>query len=79
MAPEVQALAQSESKAKFMARLELNERNPEHKHLYHMMKVSILVRGTFGHGQSNSLTNLPGRGQRWTQQDHVNTKRSSKQ
>jgi len=43
MAPEVQALAQSESKAKFMLRLGLNERNPDHKHIYHMMKVSIFA------------------------------------
>lgn len=60
MAPAVPVLAQSESKAKFMARLGLNEREPEHKHLYHMMKVSILVRGIFGYCQSGSLTTLPG-------------------
>jgi len=41
MAPEVRALAQSESKSKFMERLGLNERDPNDKHLYHMMKVSI--------------------------------------
>jgi hypothetical protein len=58
MAPEVQALAQSESKAKFMLRLGLNERNPDHKHLYHMMKVSIPLRVIFSHYRSNSLTNL---------------------
>lgn len=67
MAPAVPVLAQSESKAKFMARLGLNEREPKHKQLYHMMKVSILMRGLFSHCQTNSLTNLPGRGQRWTQ------------
>jgi len=41
MAPEVRALAQSESKSKFMERLGLNEREPNHKHLYHMMKVRM--------------------------------------
>ena len=58
MAPEVQALAQSESKAKFMLRLGLNERNPDHKHLYHMMKVSTPSRVILSHCQSNSLTNF---------------------
>ncbi|KAL1588871.1 hypothetical protein WHR41_02602 [Cladosporium halotolerans] len=38
MAPQVRALAQSESKAKFMERLGLDERNLDDKHLYHMMK-----------------------------------------
>ena len=42
MAPQVRALAQSESKAKFMTRLGLDEGNQDHKHLYHMMKVSNL-------------------------------------
>ena len=49
MAPVVKALAQSESKSKFMDRLGLVERNPEHKHLYHMMKVSIAMREIFSH------------------------------
>jgi hypothetical protein len=40
MAPQVRALAQSESKAKFMERLNLDDRNQDHKHIYHMMKVS---------------------------------------
>jgi hypothetical protein len=39
MAPQVRALAQSESKARFMARLGLDERKEEHKQLYTMMKV----------------------------------------
>ena len=39
MAPQVRALAQSESKARFMARLGLDERKDEHKQLYAMMKV----------------------------------------
>jgi hypothetical protein len=39
MAPRVRALAQSESKARFMARLGLDERKDEHKQLYTMMKV----------------------------------------
>ena len=60
MAPAVPVLAQSESKAKFMARLGLNERDPNHKQLYHMMKVSILMRGIFSHCQSDSLTTLLG-------------------
>jgi hypothetical protein len=41
MAPQVRALAQSESKAKFMARLNLDDRNQDHKQIYHMMKVSV--------------------------------------
>ena len=39
MAPQVRALAQSESKARFMARLGLDELKDEHKQLYTMMKV----------------------------------------
>jgi hypothetical protein len=39
MAPQVRALAQSESKARFMARLGLDEHKDEHKQLYAMMKV----------------------------------------
>lgn len=39
MAPQVRALAQSESKARFMARLGLDDRKDEHKQLYTMMKV----------------------------------------
>lgn len=41
MAPEIKALAQSESKTKFMERLGLNESNLDHKYLYHIMKVII--------------------------------------
>lgn len=41
MAPQVRALAQSESKARFMARLGLDERRDEHKQLYTMMKVGF--------------------------------------
>lgn len=39
-----------------MLRLGLNERNPDHKHLYHMMKVSIPLRVIFSHYRSDSLT-----------------------
>lgn len=39
MAPRVQALAQSESKAKFLARLGLDPEKPEDKDLYRSMKV----------------------------------------
>jgi hypothetical protein len=45
MAPVVKALAQSESKSRFMERLGLNEHNPDHKHIYHMMKVGIPTEG----------------------------------
>jgi hypothetical protein len=41
MAPQVRALAQSESKAKFMERLNLDDHNQDHKRIYHMMKVSV--------------------------------------
>jgi hypothetical protein len=43
MAPQVRALAQSESKAKFMARLGLDDRKDEHKQLYTMMKVGSIL------------------------------------
>jgi hypothetical protein len=42
MAPQVRALAQSESKARFMARLGLDDRKDEHKQLYTMMKVGSI-------------------------------------
>lgn len=40
MAPPRQALAQSESKARFFERLGLDERNELHRRVYSMMKVS---------------------------------------
>jgi hypothetical protein len=42
MAPQVRALAQSESKARFMARLGLDDRKDEHRQLYTMMKVGFI-------------------------------------
>jgi 2-polyprenyl-6-methoxyphenol hydroxylase-like FAD-dependent oxidoreductase len=54
MAPEVRALAQSESKSKFMERLGLDERIPDHKHLYHMMKVSMSTRQTLSLDKESS-------------------------
>jgi hypothetical protein len=42
MAPQVRALAQSESKARFMARLGLDDREDEHRQLYTMMKVGLI-------------------------------------
>jgi hypothetical protein len=41
MAPQVPALAQSESKARFFARLGLDLTNGTHRRVYNMMKVSL--------------------------------------
>jgi len=76
MAPEVRALAQSESKSKFMERLGLNERNPDHKHLYHMMKVSISTAGTAITERFSDR--VLGRGQRWASQNDGNTEHPSR-
>lgn len=48
MAPPVQALAQSESKARFLHRLGLDGGTEEHKQMYHMMKVWLESGGNGG-------------------------------
>lgn len=79
MAPVVKALAQSESKSRFMERLGLNEQNPDHKQLYHMMKVGISTQDTPSRHRAAFLTKSPGRGQRRAQKDYGHAQCSSEQ